>query len=221
MRKYIMHIGLIVIAMITFSCNKESFNYKPGYIATSKITYYPSVTLTGDTYMVIQKGGSFADPGASATAGGKSLKVVTSGTVNTNVVGIYLVNYTATNSDGFPATATRYIAVYSTDATAQNNDFSGDYLRASTGATATWTKLAPGVYTIHNPGGAVGNGLIVFAFNQTGYQISIPSQIAGGSPTSSAKESTVPGTAPGTLASYKMEIINPGFGTSVRSFTKQ
>lgn len=213
--------GLILVGMIMFSCNKDSFNYPAGYVGTSKITYYPAVTLTGSTYMAVAKGSTYTDPGAAATAGGQSIKVTTTGTVNTSAVGVYLVNYTAINSDGFPATATRYVAVYSTDATAVNNDFSGSYLRAATGASAVWTKIAPGVYTISNPGGAVGVSLTVIAFNPTGNSITIPSQIAGGNPTSSAQESTVAGATPGTLASYKMQILNPGYGTSVRSFTKQ
>lgn len=207
--------------MIMFSCNKDSFNYKPGYVGISKITNYPSINLAGNTYMAVPLNGTFTDPGATATAGGQSLKVTTSGTVNTSQVGVYLVNYTAINTDGFPATGTRYVAVYSTDATAQNNDFSGSYLRAQTGASATWTKIAPGVYVVDNPGGAVGVSLQVIAFNPTGYTIHVPQQIAAGSPTSSSSESTTPGATPGTLAGYIWKILNPGYGTGFRTFVKQ
>jgi hypothetical protein len=221
MKKFKIYIGLALVSMILFSCTKTpTFNYPDGYVGISKITNYPTITLNGATYMAVAKGTTFTDPGAIAIAGGKSIPVTASGTVNTNTVGVYLVSYTAVNSDGFPASGIRYVAVYSTDATAQANDFTGTYLRASTGATAVWTKVAPGVYTINNPGGAVGVNLTVFAFNPTGYTISIPPQIAGGSPTSSSTESTVPG-AGGTLVSYMMKIINPGYGTSTRSFVKQ
>lgn len=220
MKKYFVYIGLVLVSMITFSCNKQSFTYPDGYVGSSKITYYPSIALNGSTYIAVAKGSTFTDPGAVATAGGKTLPVVVGGTVNTAVVGVYLVTYTATNSDGFPAAGTRYVAVYSTDATATSNDFSGSYLRAATGASAVWTKVAPGVYLISNPGGAVGVNLTVFCFNPTGYTITIPSQIAGGSATSSSTESTTPG-ATGTLSGYSMKIINPGYGTSVRTFVKQ
>lgn len=220
MKKYIIYIGMVLTSMTMFSCNKVSFDYPAGYVGASKITNYPSITLNGATYMAVAKGTTFNDPGASASAGGASIPVVTSGTVNTAVVGVYIVTYTATNTDGFPAAGTRYVAVYSTDATATANDFSGTYLRAATGASAVWTKIAPGVYTVNNPGGAVGVNLQVFLFNPTGNTITIPSQIAGGAATSSSTESTTPG-APGTLAGYAMKIINPGYGTSVRTFVKQ
>jgi len=207
--------------MITFSCNKDSFNYKPGYVGSSKITYYADVEVTGDTYMAVPLNGTYTEQGATATANGKTLKVTTTGTVNTSQVGVYLVNYSAINTDGFPATVTRYVAVYSTDASAQSNDFSGTYARTTNGVTATWTKIAPGVYVVENPGGAPGVNLQVIAFNPTGYTIHIPQQIAGGSPTSSTAEVTVPGTTPGTLAKYSWKIVNPGYGPSLRTFVKQ
>ncbi len=221
MKRYISYLTIVLVSMMLASCNKDSFNYKPGYVGLSKITTYPTITVSGAAYVAVPKGGTYTDPGVTATAGSATVKVVTTGLPNTNTVGVYLVTYTATNADGFSATASRTVAVYSTDATAQNNDFSGKYARNTNGSLALWTKIAPGVYTVFNPGGAPGTNLTVVVFNQTGYQIFIPSQIAGGSPTSSASESTVPGVTPGTLASYKMEIVNPGYGTSVRTFIKQ
>ena len=220
MKKYINYIALAILSIAILSCNKQDFNYPDGTVGISKITYFPIITVNGAAYFPVAKGTAYVDPGVTATGAGASIPVTTSGTVNINVPGVYTLTYTAVNSDGFPATATRTVVVYSTDVTAQSNDFSGSYLRAATGASAIWTKIAPGVYTIFNPGGAVGTNLTVVAINPTGYTISIPSQLAGGATTSSASESTVPG-APGTLASYKMQILNPGYGTSVRSFVKQ
>ena len=220
MKKTILYIGLILVTMTMFSCNKDNFNYPDGYVGRSKITSYPVITVTGATYLPVAKGGTFTDPGATASAGGQSLKVTVSGTVNTNTVGIYILNYTAVNADGFPASGTRYVVVYSTDATAQNNDFSGTYLRAATGVSAVWTKIAPGVYTVFNPGGAANTNLTVVTFNPTGNKITIPSQIAGGAATSSTTETTTPG-AGGTLAGYSLIIINPGYGAGVRTFVKQ
>lgn len=221
MKRYISYLTIVFLNMMLVSCNKDSFNYKPGYVGLSKITTYPTIKMAGSGYIAIPKGGTYTEPGVSATAGSASVKVVTTGLPNTNAVGVYLVTYTATNTDGFSATSTRTVAVYSTDVTAQENDFSGNYARNTNGSIAVWTKIAPGVYTVFNPGGAPGTNLTVIVFNPTGYQIFIPSQIAGGALTSSASESTVPGTTPGTIASYKMEIVNPGYGTSVRTFIKQ
>jgi hypothetical protein len=220
MKKYIKYVGLVLVGVALFSCNKDNFNYKPGYVGISKITTYPTITVAGDAYIYVPKGGTYTDPGATAKAGTADVKVVTSGLPDVNTVGVYTESYTATNTDGFSASGTRTIAVYSTDASAATNDYSGTYLRASTGAVATWTKVAPGVYFVDNPGGAVGVNLQVILFNPTGSTITIPQQIAGGNSTSSSQESTVTGPG-GTLISYKMELINPGYGASVRSFVKQ
>jgi len=220
MKKYIYYIGLVLVSMGVFSCNKDSFNYKTGYVGSSKITTYPIITVAGDDYIIVQKGGTFTDPGATAKAGTADVKV-TATTIDVNTAAVYTITYTATNVDGFSATATRHVVVYSTDASAQNNDFSGSYARNTNGSLAVWTKKAPGVYSVFNPGGAPGTNLTVIVFNNTGNKVFIPQQNASdGSSTSSASESSTPGPG-GTLASYKMEIVNPGYGTSVRTFNKQ
>jgi hypothetical protein len=221
MKKYISYIGLLIFSSILFSCNKDNFDYPDGYVGISKITTYPTITVKGAAYIVIPKGGTFTDPGVTAVAGTATVPVVATGLPNTNTVGVYLVTYTATNTDGFSATASRTVVVYSTDATAVNNDFSGNYARSTNGSLAVWTKLAPGVYSVFNPGGAPGTNLTVIAFNQTGYNVFIPSQIAGGNPTSSASETSTPGTVAGTLKSYAMQIVNPTYGPAVRTFVKQ
>jgi len=219
MKKYISYIGLAILSMVLFSCTKDSFNYKPGYVGMSKITTYPTITVSGPAYTVVPKGGTFTDPGVSAKAGTADVPVVTTGLPDVNTAGVYTVTYTATNADGFAATGSRTVAVYSTDVGAAANDFSGNYARSTNGSVAVWTKIAPGVYTVFNPGGAPGTNLTVIVFNQTASKVFIPAQIAGGSPTSSASESSTPG-APGTLTQYKMEIVNPGYGTSIRTFNK-
>jgi hypothetical protein len=221
MKKYIKYVGLVLVGVAAFSCNKkDDFNYKTGYVGISKITTYPIITVAGDPYIYVEKGGTYTDPGATAKAGAADVKVVASGLPDVTTAGVYTETYTATNTDGFAATGTRTITVYSTDASAAANDYSGTYLRASTGGIATWTKKAPGVYFVDNPGGAIGVNLQVIMFNPTGSKIFIPAQIAGGNATSSSTESTVTGPG-GTLASYKMVIINPGYGGSLRSFAKQ
>src|SRR5437868_13360444 len=93
--------------------------------------------------------------------------------------GVYTLTYTATNSDAFSPTATRTVVVYQTAPDAAAHDLSGTYLRPATGVTSTWTKIAPGVYVVQNPGGAAaGTNLIVVAVNPSGFSIKIPEQIA-------------------------------------------
>jgi hypothetical protein len=138
--------------------------------------------------------------------------------VNTSTPGIYNVVYSAKNKDGFSASTTRTVAVYSTDATAAANDFSGNYARTTNGSIATWTKIAPGVYTVFNPGGAPGTNLTVIVFNPTGLTIKIPPQKGpDGNTTTSANESYTLTPSP----RYTWQIINPGYGTALRTFIKQ
>jgi hypothetical protein len=221
MKKYIGFIGAALMCLSIFSCQKDNFNYPDGTVGVSTITYYPVFTRTGSQYVVVTKGGAYTDPGITAKEGTNDLKVTTTGTVNTNVVGVYPLTYTAVNKDGYSATSSRTVIVTSPDATAAANNFSGSYLRASTGQSAVWTKIGPGVYTVNNPGGAANVSLVAVALNQVGNRVYIPSQISSdGLTTSSSTESSTPG-ANGTLSQYSWVIINPGYGTALRTFVKQ
>ncbi|MDR6944552.1 immunoglobulin-like domain-containing protein [Mucilaginibacter pocheonensis] len=228
MKRYINYLAILTISSILLTaCNKDNFNYKAGYVGQSKITNYAVFTVKGATavsgvnYTAVAKGSAYTEPGVEAKAGSATLKVTTKGTVNTSTPGVYVISYSATNSDGFDATAQRFVVVYSTDATAASNNFSGNYARNTNGSIAAWTKLAPGVYAVNNPGGAPGTNLTVVVFNNTGNKVFIPEQVSSdGSVTSSDNESTVAGPG-GTLTQYSMKIVNPGYGTSVRTFIKQ
>ncbi|MBB5395286.1 DUF5011 domain-containing protein [Mucilaginibacter sp. AK015] len=219
MKRYISYIALMLTGVILVSCHKDNFNYKPGYVGRSKITIYPIITVKGDDYVLVKKGDTYNDPGATAKAGTEDVEI-TSTAINTNASGVYTQTYTATNADGFSATATRHVVVYDTDASAASNDFSGNYARSTNGSVAEVTKLAPGVYSVFNPGGAPGTNLTVIAFNDTGNDFYIPQQNASdGSPTSSSQESSV--SAPGgKLAGFKWAIVNPTYGPAVRIFNK-
>ncbi|MGE5108312.1 MAG: hypothetical protein ACM3H8_12250, partial [Sphingobacteriales bacterium] len=110
------------------------------------------------------------------------------------------------------------VVVYSTDALAAAQDFSGNYLRSATGVTSVWTRIAPGVYSVFNPGGAAGTNLTAILFNPTGNIIFIPSQITNdGNTTSSSNEVYTPGNP----TTYQLKILNPGYGTGLRTFIKQ
>ena len=209
---------LIVLVCIISSCEKDPIIRDDTHAGISRIAYYPRIILTGNTIIAFTNGATFTDPGVKATAGGADVPVVTTGTVNTAVNGVYTLTYTATNSDG-SSTANRTVVVYSTDDDAASHDLSGKYLRAATGQIATWAKIAPGVYSVQNPGGSpAGPGLIVVAINPTGYTISIPDQIANdGSESSSSDESYTPSNP----ATYSWKFLNPLYGTGLRTFVKQ
>ena len=79
----------------------------------SRITTYAVLELNGDAYETVQVGTTYADQGCKATLGGEDVseQVVTSGTVDVNTLGYYKLNYQVVNSDGFPANASRMVAV--------------------------------------------------------------------------------------------------------------
>jgi hypothetical protein len=218
-----MRVKIFIIVLTTIwlasACNKkDNFNYPEGTVGISKITNFPVLTLKGSDVEVVEKGKPFNDPGATATEGGNPLTVTTTGSVDINTPGVYTLTYSAVNKDGFSASTRRTVVVYSTDASAAAHDLSGTYLRSSTGASAVWTKIAPGVYSVFNPGGAVGVNLTVILVNPTGFEISIPEQISSdGNVSSSSNESYTEG--PPAKVSYVFH--NPGYGTAQRNFVKQ
>ena len=214
-------IFIVIISAVSFlcACNKEgNFDYPEGTVGISKITNFPILTVNGEEYMAVPVGGTYTEPGVTAKEGESDLTVTTSGSVNTATVGVYTLTYSAVNKDGFSASAKRFVAVYSTDASAASHDLSGSYLRAATGVTNTWEKLAPGVYKVDNPGGAAGVNLVVFLFNPTGFIIDIPSQVSNDGNTTSSTDEVYNDTVP---ASYSMKIVNPGYGPALRTFVKQ
>jgi hypothetical protein len=211
---------LVSVFFFAFTaCNKkDAINNTTDNIGISRVTHFPTFTMTGGV-TVIPKGKAYTEPGIKAFEGASEIKVTTSGAVDTNTPGVYTLTYTATNKDGYSATAKRTVVVYATDASAEANDLSGSYLRPATGELAIWTKLAPGVYQIANPGGATsGRNLTVIAFNPTGFTVLIPPQISSDGATSSSGSFVYTN---GTPPSYKLVFLNPTYGTGTRTFVKQ
>ena len=211
---------LILIAFVSFlsSCEKDPIVSDDKNVGISRITYYPTITLMGDDVIAIENGTSFADPGATATAAGADIPVTSGGSVDTDVDGVYVLTYSATNADGFASTATRFVVVYTTAPDAAAHDLSGTYLRPATGVPAIWTKIAPGVYRVFNPGGSPDQTLTVFVFNPEGFTIFIPEQVSNdGSITSSTDESYTNSDPP----MYSWKIVNPTYGSALRTFVKQ
>jgi hypothetical protein len=75
----------------------------------------PAISLHGSNPIYVEFGGTFTDPGASATdACAGALAAVTSGSVNTNSVGTNTLFYTANDGNGNIATANRTVIVRDT-----------------------------------------------------------------------------------------------------------
>ncbi len=129
---------LFLVAIIFASCEKETEGI-------SKVTEFPEFDMTDDEYYFIEVGTGFTEPGIKAFEGGTEVTVQTEGTVDDNTPGVYVLTYTATNSDGYSKSVTRTVIVYDGDITA--NDLSGDYFGGYyEDADMTVTKIKDGLY---------------------------------------------------------------------------
>lgn len=106
MKKIVLYISLICITAFFYSCESDDTEN------VSDITNY--ATFEFEDLVVIPLGGTFT-PEASATEDGNALEVRSSGSVNTDVVGIYDITYSATNSDGFDANVFQTVVVHDPD----------------------------------------------------------------------------------------------------------
>jgi hypothetical protein len=100
----------MILAMVSFALTSCGDKDSEGL---SRFTYYPVLELQGETYMVVDKGTTFQDPGYTATLNGEdvSSQVAVSSNVNTGKSGIYSVVYSIVNSDGITANARRTVVV--------------------------------------------------------------------------------------------------------------
>ena len=112
MKKYISIIIAAALAMMLVSCVKES-------AGLTRITYYPTITLTGDEYVFVTTGTTFTDPGYAAVMNGEDVtsqvEVITD--LDTSTPGLYTIAYSMVNSDGISAAANRYVIVRDADDT--------------------------------------------------------------------------------------------------------
>jgi hypothetical protein len=165
--------------------------------------------------MSVVKGGIFTDPGATATEKGTPINVTTSGTINTNTPGLYIVTYSAVNKDGFPASTTRTVAVLSGHEV-PNTDISGkyDYVGSSV-YEATVTKVAEGMYTTDNCwSGATTIPCIITTLD--GVTVSVPNQSTAYGPLNGT------GTlSPTGLLAFTLNLPAQGISNSARKWQKQ
>ena len=121
MKKNILYTMLFaMVALLVTSCGDETSEGK------SRFTYYPTIDLEGDTYLVWDKGTPYVDPGYVSTLNGQDVtsEVTVSGNVDINTSGIYNLTYTTKkNEDGFDASASRTVVVLD-----PNSEIEGFYL---------------------------------------------------------------------------------------------
>ena len=111
----------------------------------SDITNYAVFQMEGKQYSLHQLGEDYVDPGVIATEDGNEIEVEVTGEVDSNTPGLYILTYSATNTDGYSASTVRYVGVGDKE-TATNRDLTGEYLSGNGGENEV-SKFADGYYT--------------------------------------------------------------------------
>jgi hypothetical protein len=189
----------------------------------------PVVTLVG-TDMTVSLQGTYTDPGATAddNKDGK-ITPTTSGSVNTNLTGVYEITYTATDAAGNSASVTRNVTVKN-DADGIN----GTYNVAGTqtaGGTQTYTYVQTIMASTTRNNRIIFGKLGDYAGNTNIYadivgnsSIDMPSQTAIMVGTNPAANRTFQGTgnkSGNTLTLTYTEVTTGGGGTFQEIMTKQ
>ncbi len=121
--------GAVALVGLT-GCEKDSEGL-------TKVTTYAKIELTGGPVITVQKGTTFTDPGFVAMQGTEdvSANVKVSGSVNTAKCGFYNLSYSVVNDDGFPASASRTVAVV------DKNNIASAYLAECSYGTRSYSNL--------------------------------------------------------------------------------
>lgn len=203
--------ALVLFTALTLaSCEKDDETASVSFITT-----YPTINLNGEQWNAIMVGETFTDPGVEALEGETPIDASVAGAVDTSTPGVYVLTYTATNSDGFSTTARRYVGVISPEAAAI--DLSGQYQRnAGALGVSTVTRIEPGLYQTNNIGGiaAPGAATTVRFYHYEVDEIEAPPQDVQGSEFAAVEGTVIPGQ------SYSWVVINSGYGTVLRTFVR-
>lgn len=185
MKKILIYMVLIFAPVIFTSCVSDDDTEN-----VSSITNFAAITVLGDSEIIISQDDPFTDPGADVTIAGEPVPFETSTIVDSSVPGVYFITYSATNEDGFTATASRTVVVVSTEPSIFN--LAGSWQRTN-GSPVTITQISDREYIHDNAGGVTGdNQLTVRFINVNDEQIWIPFQ-TNASPTGLSVRSFMPG----------------------------
>lgn len=151
----------LMLGMSLFSLT--SCNDSKDELTDSRLTYYVKLDMQGDAFVQVPIGSTYTDAGCTATMNGEDAtsRIITTGldAIDTNTAGLYTVNYSAVNADGFPASVKRTVAVcdptITTDISGTWTTQTGTY-RLYNGTTNTpfagYTckiqKAAPGIFSV-------------------------------------------------------------------------
>jgi prepilin-type N-terminal cleavage/methylation domain-containing protein len=91
----------------------------------------PAITLLGDNPAVVESGATYTDAGATAVDdvdGNVTNKIITTSTVNPNIIGTYYVTYSVVDNAGNTATITRTVNVVDTTSPVISTSLAGSII---------------------------------------------------------------------------------------------
>jgi Domain of unknown function (DUF5011) len=209
-------ITLIAVAMIAVSigCKKKIEDVSEVVTAS-----YPNITINGQQFVSIPVGGTFTDLGSTAndTVTGETSLTPLSVTndIDPSTPGFYTVQYTYKNKYGYKNTATRFVLVTDISDTI---DYSGIYKRTTNNSPMDVVKVAAGLYSTDNVGGAP--TLMIKAYFG---QIDDSTLVVPVQPTAAGAlycvNSKLLASASDTIITWA--VRNASFGTQQRTFSHQ
>jgi hypothetical protein len=144
----IIYLFIALLAFTFWGCEKE-------YENLYRVTFFPDITITGESLTFAPKGTTYQDAGAVSTENGVEIETKVVSNVNSSATGSYAVTYSAMNVDSFPASKVRKVLIY--DPNTNATDISGTYTgnvargpRVYNGNPVTLTKVEgqDGIYFI-------------------------------------------------------------------------
>ncbi len=162
---------------VTFTYTDEAGNSSASSaLVTVRDTTPPEIALTGDNPLLVYLHSSFSEPGSSVTdAVDTSLTATIMGSVDTALVGLYILSYDVTDTAGnIATTVTRTVNVEVAEPSNVGYTVSPKHLNFTWDASAAQDKFR----ISSNPDGASGFSVVATASNiatsATGYSLEIP-----------------------------------------------
>ena len=153
-------ISAFLMLMTLGSCSNEA-------PISSRITTY--AVFDYEPLSAVALGTPFT-PSATANEGGQEIPVTVVGSVDTSTVGIYTITYSATNADGFDATAVQTVVVH--DPAIIGTDVSGNVWDKNNHTRTSKISLVPGTTSIFYATDFGFSGLFPIYFQMNGNTIS-------------------------------------------------
>lgn len=106
MKEKLSYLLVFVLTVALFGCDKSTEGL-------TRITYYPTLEVLGESTVILNVGETYTDEGCYAELNGEdvSSEVISTSNVDNTTPGAYSISYVIYNADGFSTTASRTVYV--------------------------------------------------------------------------------------------------------------